>query len=230
MNHRTFIAVTISPEIRRAAGKLAEMLRPAAGDVKWVEPENLHWTLQFLGDVDVLEIPAVCTAVSTAVTEVESFDLEARGAGAFPAPDRPRTLWVGAGAGAQAMVALHGAIDRKLKRLGYRAEQRRFVPHITLGRAGRNSPPRPLIRELAGLAEFDAGSMLVDEVTVFASKLTPEGPQYDVLARTASAVSGAPAVFSPRLKPAAQARVIPKSRPTKPLLALRASIFRTCTA
>ena len=57
------------------------------------------------------------------------------------------------------------------------------MPHITLGRAGRNSPPRPLVRELAGLAEFDAGSMLVDEVTVFASKLTPEGPRYEVLAR-----------------------------------------------
>ncbi|HVT26681.1 MAG TPA: RNA 2',3'-cyclic phosphodiesterase [Lacipirellulaceae bacterium] len=183
MATRTFIAVTISPEIQQAAGRLAELLRPAAGDVKWVEPENLHWTLQFLGDVDSLEIPAVCNAVSTAVSEVESFDIEARGAGAFPSPGRPRTLWIGAGCGAQAMVALQGAIQRKLNRIGYRAEQRRFVPHITLGRAGRKSPPRPLVRELAGLAEFDAGSMLVDEVTIFASKLTPEGPRYDVLAR-----------------------------------------------
>jgi RNA 2',3'-cyclic 3'-phosphodiesterase len=180
---RTFIAVPVTPQIRQAAAKLSELLRGAAGDVKWVESENLHWTLQFLGDVDTLEIPAVCSAVSTAVAEVDSFDLEARGAGAFPAPDRPRTLWIGAGAGAQAMVALHGAIQRKLNRLGYRAEQRRFVPHITLGRAGRKSPPRPLVRELAGLAEFDAGSMLVNEVTVFASKLTSEGPQYEVLAR-----------------------------------------------
>jgi 2'-5' RNA ligase len=81
------------------------------------------------------------------------------------------------------MVTLHGAIQRKLNKLGYRAEQRRYVPHITLGRAGRNAPPRSLVRELAGLAEFDAGSMLVDEITVFASKLGPEGPTYDVLAR-----------------------------------------------
>jgi 2'-5' RNA ligase len=180
---RTFIAVTTSPAIRHAAGRLAELLRPAAGDVKWVASENLHWTLQFLGDVDDLEIPAVCSAVSSAVAEIDSFDLEARGAGAFPSPDRPRTLWIGGGAGAQAMVALHGAIQRKLNKLGYRAEQRRYVPHITLGRAGRNAPPRSLVRELAGLAEFDAGSMLVDEVTVFASKLGPEGPKYDVLAR-----------------------------------------------
>jgi 2'-5' RNA ligase len=143
----------------------------------------LHWTLQFLGDVEQVDIPALCSAISSAVAEVDSFDLEARGAGAFPSPDRPRTLWLGAGAGAQAMVALHGAIQRKLNRLGYRAEQRRFVPHITIGRAGRNARPRSLIRELAGLSEFEAGSMLVDEVTVFASTLTPQGSQYDLLAR-----------------------------------------------
>lgn len=179
---RTFIAVPVSTHIRQAAGRLAELLRPSAGDVKWVSPENLHWTLQFLGEVGELEIPAVCSAVSTAAAEVDAFELEARGAGAFPAPDRPRTLWIGAGAGAQAMVALHDAMQRKLNRLGYRAEHRRFVPHLTLGRAGRNSRPRPLVRELAGLAEFDGGSMLVDEVTIFASKLSSEGPNYEVLA------------------------------------------------
>jgi 2'-5' RNA ligase len=183
MRTRTFIAVSASPEIRRAAGKLADLLRPAAGDVKWVAPENLHWTLQFLGDVDDLEIPTVCNAVSTAIEKLEPFDLEARGAGAFPAADRPRTLWLGAGAGAQAMVALHAAIQKKLDRLGYRGEGRRYVPHITLGRAGRDAPPRSLVRELASLAEFDAGSMLVEEVTVFASKLQPGGPVYDVLSR-----------------------------------------------
>jgi 2'-5' RNA ligase len=180
---RTFIAVTASPEIRQAAVRLADQLRQAAGDVKWVAPENLHWTLQFLGDVEELEIPAVCSAVSTAVAELESFDLEARGAGAFPAADRPRTLWLGAGSGAQAMVALHGAIQKKLDRLGYRGEHRRFVPHITLGRAGRKGRPRPLVRELAGLAEYDAGLMLVDEVTVYASQLGPTGPSYEALAR-----------------------------------------------
>lgn len=180
---RTFIAVTASPEIRRAAIKLTDLLRPAAGDVKWVAPENLHWTLRFLGEVEELEIPAICSAVSTAVVELESFDLEARGAGAFPAADRPRTLWIGSGAGAQAMVALHAAIQKKLDRLGYRGEHRRFVPHITLGRAGRSARPRPLVRELAALAEFDAGAMLVDEVTVFSSQLGPGGPTYEVLSR-----------------------------------------------
>jgi 2'-5' RNA ligase len=121
-------------------------------------------------------------AVSPAVAEVESFDLEARGAGAFPAADRPRALWIGAGSGAQAMVTLHAAIQKKLDRLGYRSEQRRYVPHLTIGRASGKSPPQSLIRELAALAEFEAGTMHVAEVTVYSSRLGPDGPKYDVLA------------------------------------------------
>lgn len=180
---RTFIAVVASAEIRRSAAKVVEILRPAAGDVKWGAAENMHWTLQFLGELNTLEIPIVCDAVAKAVSNIDAFELECRGVGAFPAPDRPRTLWLGAGVGAQAMVALQSAIQSKLDRLGYRGESRRYVPHITLGRAGRNAPPRTLVRELAGLAEFEAGTMLVDEVTVFSSQLKPEGPVYEVLAR-----------------------------------------------
>jgi len=179
---RTFIAVVASPEIRQSARKVAAILRPAAGDLKWVAADNLHWTMQFLGDVDQLEIPGVCGAVLAATQEFECFELAARGVGAFPAPDRPRTLWIGAGTGGQAMVALQSAIQQRLDRLGYRGESRRYVPHLTLGRAGRDAPPRALVRELASLADYDAGTMLVDEVTVFSSQLRPEGPVYEVLA------------------------------------------------
>jgi 2'-5' RNA ligase len=156
---------------------------PAAGDVKWVAAENLHWTLQFLGNLDEREIPAVCDAVTTAVAEIEPFDLEAKGAGAFPSADRPRTLWIGAGEGTRPMSVLHSAIERRLKKRGYRGEERRFVPHITIGRAGRKGRPQSLADELATLADYDAGTMLVDEVTVYASELTSEGPEYRVLGR-----------------------------------------------
>jgi 2'-5' RNA ligase len=180
---RTFVAVTTSPDVRRRALELVELLRGTAGDVKWVEAENLHWTLQFLGDVDELDTPAVCEAVAAAVSDLDPFELEAHGAGAFPSADRPRTLWLGAGGGSKEMIALQEAIQRRLGKLGFRGEARRFVPHLTLGRAGRRGRPESLAAELSGLADFDAGSMLVDEVTVYSSRLGREGPTYEVLAR-----------------------------------------------
>ena len=209
MKHRTFIAVAAAPEIRQAAQKLMNLLRPAAEGVKWVAPENLHWTLQFLGDVDELDTPEVCRAVSKAADELEPFTLEARGAGAFPSPDRPRTLWIGAGEGEREMVALQKAIQRRLAKRGYRGEQRRYVPHLTIGRARhavrgsgdvvrgsgdvvRGSPDPAqaddqrspsLSAELAEIADYNAGTMLVEEVTVYASRLGREGSTYEVLAR-----------------------------------------------
>jgi 2'-5' RNA ligase len=182
---RTFIAVAASPQVRQAALTLMNRLRRSdnARDVKWVAPDNLHWTLQFLGDVDELDIPEVCQAVSNAALEVEAFELEARGAGAFPSADRPRTLWLGAGQGAKELCALQTAIERRLKKRGYRGEERRFVPHITLGRAGRKGRPQSLADELAALANYEGGHMHVDEVTVYSSQLGRDGPAYEVLAR-----------------------------------------------
>jgi 2'-5' RNA ligase len=182
---RTFIAVAVSLQVRQAAANLISRLRLSTGadDVKWVAAENFHWTLQFLGNVDEREIPTVCDVVSTAVAEQEPFDLEARGAGAFPSADRPRTLWLGAGQGDRAMTVLHSTIERRLKKRGFRGEERRFVPHITIGRAGRKGRPRSLADELSGMSDYDFGTMLVDEVTVYSSQLAPGGPAYEVLAR-----------------------------------------------
>jgi 2'-5' RNA ligase len=180
---RTFIAVAASSEVRQGAQRLIEMLRPSAGDVKWVDADNLHWTLQFLGDVDKRDLPEVCAAVAAAVAELEPFEIETRGAGAFPSADRPRVLWIGARQGDRQMSVLHAAIERRLKKRGYRGEERRFVPHITLGRARGKARPRALTTELAALADYDAGTMLVDEVTVYASELGREVPEYRVLAR-----------------------------------------------
>jgi 2'-5' RNA ligase len=182
MKYRSFIAVSPSHGILHAAQKLIKTLRPVAGDVRWTAPENLHWTLQFLGEVDVLEVPALSEAVMEAAREVDAFELQVRGVGAFPALDRPRTLWLGAAAGAESMVDLQLAIRDRLNDLGYRGEARRYIPHLTLGRIARSAAPPTLAQELAELADFDAGTMLVDEVTVYSSELTRDGPVYEVLA------------------------------------------------
>jgi 2'-5' RNA ligase len=181
MSTRTFIAVSLPDHVRDRAIALVRQLQPAAGDVKWTARENLHWTLQFLGDVDDTDLPEVCDAVAAAAANVAAFDIEVRGAGAFPSGSRPRTLWLGAGQGSEKMVALQAAIERPLRKLGFRGEGRRFVPHVTLGRIRHGRPPRELTTQLDALATFDAGTMAVDEVTVYASTLTPTGSEYHTL-------------------------------------------------
>ena len=82
------------------------------------------------------------------------------------------------------MIGLQGDIERALSSLGFRGENRKFVPHLTLGRAARGPQgERVLAERLAKLADYDGGAMGVDAVTVYASELSPQGPAYHVLAR-----------------------------------------------
>ena len=179
---RTFVAVEISEAIRARAGELIAALCGATADVKWVEPHNLHLTLKFLGDVPEREIAEVCRAVQRGAAERKRFDLEVRGAGAFPNAARPRTVWLGAGAGAEQMVMLHARVEVPLAELGYRQEHRRFQSHLTIGRVRGGGPGIAALGTLLQQqADFMAGRMTVGKVTVFSSTLTPDGPIYEVL-------------------------------------------------
>jgi RNA 2',3'-cyclic 3'-phosphodiesterase len=180
---RTFVAIEIPGEVRERASHLIKLLRKTDAKVRWVEPRNMHWSLKFLGDVDLRETPRICAAVAEAVADFAPFDVEARGAGAFPDPSRPRTVWIGMGRGSEQIIELHDAIDRALGKLGYREENRRFRPHLTIGRV-RNSPNNA-IEELGQLiqqhADFTSGLSTVYEVTIFSSDLDEEGPTYEPL-------------------------------------------------
>ena len=196
---RTFVAVEISKPIRVRAAELIAALDGTAADVKWVETHNLHLTLKFLGEVHQREVAEVCRAVQKATAKLAPFELEVLGAGAFPNSDRPRTVWLGAGMGAEEMVILHDRIEAELAELGYREEHRRFQPHLTIGRVRGGVGKRgqsPFVRStqravpangdcplfpdlLQQHADFPAGIMNVEKVTVFSSKLTPSGPIYE---------------------------------------------------
>ncbi len=180
---RTFIAVELTPEIRGRTNQLITSLRRVVADVRWVEPENLHLTLKFLGDVEVLEIPRVCQAVEAAVSEFSSFEVHVFGAGAFPDPERPRTVWVGLAEGADGMIELHERLQAALAPLGFREEGRRFRPHVTLGRVRDSMTGSQFAQTLAQYAEFSAGRMIVGDVTIFSSELSRQGSKYEVLGR-----------------------------------------------
>lgn len=83
---RTFIAIELGKAVRDRLIGLQESLTASAAGVKWVEPENLHVTLLFLGEVDDRELPGVCRAVQEALSEHAEFTLSVEGVGCFPNP------------------------------------------------------------------------------------------------------------------------------------------------
>jgi 2'-5' RNA ligase len=181
---RTFIAVDLADDIRDRAVALQEDLARTDTDVKWVEPENLHVTMLFLGEVGDRDLPDVCRAVATTCAEHAAFDLSVEKLGCFGNPRRPRTLWIGVGDGAEELCALHAALETALLDLGcYRREDRPFTPHITLGRVKSERSTPALAAALTKYASWQAGAMPVRKVLVMSSELTSDGPEYTVLSR-----------------------------------------------
>lgn len=180
---RTFIAIPLSKPIRTRLATLQQDLAGTA-DVNWVEPDNLHLTLLFLGEVDDRTLPAVCRTVQAAIAAMRAFPLAVAGAGWFPNPRRPRVLWAGIDAGAAEVAALHAALEPPLLELGcYRREQRAYTPHITIGRLRGAPSDDRLGTTLTRYSSWQAGDQTVTEVHVMASELTRAGPTYSILSR-----------------------------------------------
>jgi 2'-5' RNA ligase len=181
---RTFIAVDFGKTIRDRAVALQEKLAQSGAAIKWVEAENLHVTMLFLGEVDDRDVPAVCTAVADCCRGRPPFALTIQALGCFPHARRPRILWIGVTEGAQELVALHDALEPPLLDLGcYRREERRYTPHVTLGRVKNDRSADKLAEALAKHADWRGGEIVVREVLVMSSELTSDGPQYTVLSR-----------------------------------------------
>jgi 2'-5' RNA ligase len=181
---RTFIAVDLGKAVRDRAVALQQQIARTGAVVKWVEPANIHLTLLFLGEVDSREVPGVCKIAAECAGRHPAFGLSVEGVGCFPNARRPRVVWVGIGAGAQPLCTIHDELEVPLEELGYRREERRYTPHVTLGRVTGDRPTDGLATALAAQAAWKGGETTVRELRVMSSHLTPNGPVYTVLSKS----------------------------------------------
>jgi 2'-5' RNA ligase len=181
---RTFIAVDVTPPIRNKLVALQTDLGRTVSGAKWVEPANIHLTLVFLGEVDDREIPTVCRAAEEAAAQRTPISATIRGVGCFPHLRRPRVVWAGIDQGGQELIALHDALETLLEQLGYRREDRRYTPHVTLGRINSDRiATQNLTAAINRLADWVGGDMIVAEIQIMGSQLGSTGPVYTVLGR-----------------------------------------------
>ncbi|MDO5581780.1 MAG: RNA 2',3'-cyclic phosphodiesterase [Planctomycetia bacterium] len=194
---RTFIALDISSDVRSRIRKAVKPLREIYPEIKWVNDEQFHITLKFLGDVPTLEIHEIIAAAERAAAQCEIFDLIMEKFGVFPDRKNPKTLWVGIGDGIEELRSLVGLIENELAPLGFPRDPREFTPHLTVGRVRqtkfrenerRRKPdqgiPRTVdldIPELTSQEDLFFGCCSVDEIIVYGSELQREGPLYEVL-------------------------------------------------
>ncbi|MFM7150227.1 MAG: RNA 2',3'-cyclic phosphodiesterase [Gemmataceae bacterium] len=179
---RTFIAIELETGLRTRLKALQETLSRSGEEVRWLDEEHFHFTLLFLGEVDERDISEVCRLVSHACAGHRPFPLSLQGVGCFPNLHRPRTIWAGIGEGSEKVIALHDAIEAPLVAGGFhRREERRFKPHLTLGRIKTDRPLERLPKAIEQQSQWQGGECTIDQVKVMSSQLTPRGPIYSVL-------------------------------------------------
>jgi len=178
---RLFIAVEPGERFVQAALAAQKRLKRSCADVKWTEPDSMHFTLHFLGEVPEERLAAVEKALES-VAAFPAFEVFLGDAGRFPPQGAPKVLWLGVEDRASDMRSLAELLGSALKAEGFATEVRLFVPHLTLGRVRGPRGMKELLSGMAGLAvPPERPSLKVSSVELIKSELRPEGALYTVL-------------------------------------------------
>jgi 2'-5' RNA ligase len=183
---RTFIAVELDPHLQQAIGgaqdSLKDELQRLAPGVRlhWVRVEAIHLTLKFLGDIEESQVGGILQALEMVGHDHVPFSIDVKGLGVFPDLRAPRVVWMGLSGHADRLVRLAGAIDVALTSLGFQAEQKPYLPHLTLARVKERA--RDIGKALAdsGVTRESKlmGTLSVQAVALMKSELTPSGSIY----------------------------------------------------
>lgn len=162
-------------EIPRDAALSLSLLRGGLPGARWIDVENYHITLRFIGDVE----GHVADDIADALDRVRrpSFMLALAGVGAF-GQKKPHAVWAGVAASPD-LVALQAEIDRICQRLGLRADPRKFMPHVTLARL-RNGHPADVAHYLSARGNFAAMPFRVGRFVLMSSRDSVGGGPYIV--------------------------------------------------
>lgn len=164
---RLFVAIDLPPDI---AAQLQSLCYGVPG-ARWVQAEQMHLTLRFIGEVDGGVFRDIKEGLAD--IETEGFVLQVKGLGFFPPRKTPRVLWAGIEP-VERVSGLRRRIDNVLLGLGLEPEGRKYAPHITLARLQDTSLAR-VGRFLAGNGLFATEPFPVSEFHLYSSALTSKG-------------------------------------------------------
>jgi 2'-5' RNA ligase len=168
---RLFTAIEIPEPMRLRLS----LLRGPVGGAKWVQPEDMHITLRFAGDIDGRTADDLADLLADA--NVPPFTVTISGTGAFGGRD-PHVLWAGVEAGPE-IEALYRANERAARAAGLDPSPRDFRPHVTLARM-RRARQAEVARFLAENGDLRLEAFLVTRFVLLSARPGSGGPPYAV--------------------------------------------------
>lgn len=183
---RLFFAIPLSESLKEAALGIQGALAEAGGDgmrVKWVEEDNLHLTLKFIGDTPTEGADRLIEVAKRVASHCRPASLQLHGVGCFPPRGAPRVIWIGAAKPSAELDELATRLDESVQAEGLAGPDRNpFTAHFTIGRV-KDRQCGELASAIRRMTEEPVGEMVADHFCLISSELTPQGPIYRELAR-----------------------------------------------
>ncbi|MEM1964732.1 MAG: RNA 2',3'-cyclic phosphodiesterase [Candidatus Caldarchaeum sp.] len=179
---RAFIAVDVVDEnvVRQVVSVQNELSRFGGNGLKHVEPENLHLTLRFLGEIEDAGVEIASEALRK--VQASPFTITFSGLGYFPGGGRVNVIWVGVTEGADKLEDIHSQLEKNLANM--RLEKERFSPHLTICRVKFVKDRNGLLSVISKNSKTFFGSQRVERIALKKSVLTSSGPIYsDIMVR-----------------------------------------------
>lgn len=175
---RAFIAIDLDEKIKNNISEFIRKLDRGDKHIRWIKPHGMHLTLKFLGDITKEKMADVQSVLDKITKDHPSFQLNLEGTGTFPPGKKiPRVLWIGVKEN-KTLSEIQSRIENECEKLHFPKEQRKYHPHLTLGRVKNPYHLESALSLLDKNKEREFGGMTVDRIILFQSTLKPTGAEY----------------------------------------------------
>ena len=179
---RSFIAIELPGELKLELTQLeAQLKTEKQPGIKWTNPDSIHLTLKFLGNIAADRSREITGAIEAAARGITPFRLKAKELGIFPSLRRVQVAWVGISGEVDKLSQLQKRLESNLASLGFTPESRPFTAHLTLARLSDRIPSdeRQRFGQLITNTRFESNHNIeVDAISLMKSQLTRAGAIY----------------------------------------------------
>lgn len=180
-----FAAVDLTEEIRDRIKRTQQLLDDAGWQCRWVPESRMHMTVRFYGNLEIPTVERLQDELRARLAEQPRFELRVSRVGAFPGPNRPRTIWLGIDDRFEQLGNLRNAVDTASEAAGIERERGPYRPHLTIGRLSHDFKVDE-DEAVEAFQEFGAYEPLFwvpDHVNLVKSKFGRGGIEYTVVER-----------------------------------------------
>jgi len=177
---RAFLAFDIeSAQLKKKLTDTQKLLAQTGADLKLVEPDNIHMTIRFLGNIKLKMADNIFEEMKK--VQFKPFKVNIFGLGVFPSLSYPKVVWVGIREGADQLQSVFNQLEPNLQKLGFAPDHKGFSPHLTIARVRSGNNKMQLTDFIRKNAIYDFGSVEVNCLRLKQSELTPRGPIYSTI-------------------------------------------------